>query len=148
MKKNILLMLIVINIAGCNGMPQPSTSTDYVQAQGKVIVEKKDYTMRIGDFEWKEGNFEARKISETNIYDLADRFNTVEVEKGDKIKIEIEQNPSSIIVEQWNEDGTIVAVELIGNEITLPSKEGYYIYEVIVEWNEGKINYVFDINIK
>ena len=59
MKKNILLMLIVINIAGCNGMPQPSTSTDYVQAQGKVIVEKKDYTMRIGDFEWKEGNFEA-----------------------------------------------------------------------------------------
>ncbi|MFB5089455.1 hypothetical protein PGC35_20095 [Psychrobacillus sp. PGGUH221] len=104
--------------------------------------------MRIGDFERKDGNFEARKISETNIYDLADRFNTVEDEKGDKIKIEIEQNPSSIIVEQWNEDGTIVAVELIGNEITLPSKEGYYIYEVIVEWNEGKINYVFDINIK
>ncbi|MFB5089456.1 hypothetical protein PGC35_20100 [Psychrobacillus sp. PGGUH221] len=41
MKINILLMLIVINIAGCNGIPQPSSSTDYVQAQGKVIVEKK-----------------------------------------------------------------------------------------------------------
>lgn len=148
MKKIVFLMLIVIYITGCNGIPQPSTSSVYVQPQGKVIAGNKHYTMMIGNFEWKEEDFEAKKISDSNIYDLADQFNTIEVEKENKLNIEIEQNPSSIMVNQWNEDGTIVATELIGNEITLPLEAGYYIYEVIVEWNEGKITYVFDINIK
>ena len=146
MKKIILLMLIVIFIAGCNGIPQPST--DYVQAQGKVIVGNQDYSMMIDEFVWKEKDFETRKLNDSNIYDLADEFNTLEVEKDDKLKIEVEQNPSSIIVNQWNEDGTSQTVELKENEITLPSKEGNYIYEVMAEWNEGKISYVFDINIK
>ncbi|QFF99000.1 hypothetical protein PB01_09235 [Psychrobacillus glaciei] len=148
MKKIIVLMFFVINIAGCNGIPMPSNSTNYVQAQGNVIVKDQNYPMIIGDFEWKENDFETRKISESNIYDLADEFNTLEVEKNEKLKIEIEQNPSSIIVNQWNEDGTIVTFERKGNEIILPSEVGYYIYEVLAEWNEGRITYIFDINIK
>ncbi|TQR16465.1 hypothetical protein [Psychrobacillus vulpis] len=146
MTKVIFLMLIVINIAGC--IPGPSNATNYSQAQGNVIVGNKDYSMMINDFEWKEANFQARKINESGIYDFANEFDTLAVEKDDKLKIEIEQNPSSIIVDQWNEDGTIVAVEPISNEITLPSEEGYYIYEVIAEWDEGRITYIFDINIK
>ncbi len=145
MKRIIFLMLIVIIIAGCNGI---SSFNTYKQAQGKVIVDNQNSTMMIGDFEWKEDDFEAKKISNSDINDLADEFNTLEVEKGDKLKIEIEQNPSSIIVNQWNEDGTSEGAELIDNEITLPSEGGYYIYEVIAEWNEGKITYIFDINIK
>lgn len=43
----------------------------------------------------KEEDLEARKISETNIYDLAEQFNTLEVEKEKNLK-----NPSSIIVNQ------------------------------------------------
>lgn len=148
MKKIILLILIIITIAGCNGIPMPSNSNDYVQAQGKVIVGNQDYSMLIGEFEWKEKDFEARNISESNIYDLADEFNTIEVDKNEKLKIEIEQNPTSIIVDQWNEDGTVDTVVSQGNEITLPSEVGYYIYEVIAEWNEGRITYIFDINIQ
>ncbi|WP_342601038.1 hypothetical protein MHB48_08520 [Psychrobacillus sp. FSL H8-0483] len=144
--KKFFLLLIVIFIAGCNGIPQ--TSTDYVQAQGKVIVGNQDYSMMIDEFVWKEKDFETRKLNDSNIYDLADEFNTLEVEKDDKLKIEVEQNPSSIIVNQWNEDGTSQTVELNENEITLPSKEGNYIYEVMAEWSEGKISYVFDINIE
>ncbi|MEI4770946.1 hypothetical protein WAX74_15090 [Psychrobacillus sp. FJAT-51614] len=120
MKKLIFSMIIVMNIAGC--IPEPSNTTTYSQAQGKVIVENKDYSMRIKDFEWKEADFKTRKISESSVYELADQFNTLEVKKGDKLKIEIEQNPSSIIVDQWKEDGTIVAVESKGNEISLPTE--------------------------
>lgn len=141
-------MFIVIIIAGCNGIFQPSSSTDYVQAQGKVIVGNQEYSMMIGEFEWKEKDFEARKISDSNLYDLAEDFHTLEAEKDDKLNIEIEQNPSSIIVNQWNEDGTSETVELKDNEITLPSEEGYYIYEVMASWNQGEITYIFDINIK
>ncbi len=124
----------------------PSSKT-FKQAQGKVNVDDKVYTMRIGDFEWKEDDFEAKKISSTDINELADQFKTLEVEEGDKLKIEIEQNPTSIIVNQWNENGTREDVEFESNEITIPSENGYYIYEVIAEWNEGKISYIFDIYI-
>lgn len=140
----IFLIIISIIIAGCNGMPSSKT---FKQAQGKVNVDDKVYTMRIGDFEWKEDDFEAKKISSTDINELADQFKTLEVEEGDKLKIEIEQNPTSIIVNQWNENGTREDVEFESNEITIPSENGYYIYEVIAEWNEGKISYIFDIYI-
>lgn len=147
MRKIVFLMLMLI-LAGCNGIPTTLTPTQYNQAQGKVIVGEQEYAMIIGEFEWKEKNFETRKLSHSNIYDLADQFETLEVAKGDTIKIEIEQNPSSIIINQEKEDGTQEEVEMKENEITLPTEEGYYIYTVNVKWNEGKITYIFDINIK
>ena len=148
MKRIIILMLMVIIIAGCDGILLPSTSNAYVQPQGKVIVGNQGYSMMIDEFEWKEKDFEARKLNDSNIYDLADEFKTLEVKNDDKLNIEIEQNPSSIIVIQLNEDGNSETVELRENEIIPPLEEGYYIYEVKAEWNEGKISYVFDIVIK
>ncbi|WP_438298011.1 hypothetical protein [Sporosarcina sp. FA15] len=145
MKKTMLLMLTVIIIAGCNGI---SSNNTYKQAEGKVIVGTHDYIMMIGEFEWLDTDVKFRKIGSSDINDLAVGFNTLQVEKGGKLKIEIEENPSSIILKQWNEDETSDVVELKDNEIILPSEEGYYIYEVIVEWNKGKATYVFDINIK
>ena len=139
---------MVIIIAGCDGILLPSTSNAYVQAQGKVIVENQDYSMLIDEFEWKEKDFETKKLTDSNIYDLADEFKTLEVKNMDKLNIEIEQNPSSMIVIQLNEDGTSETVELKENEIILPVEKGYYIYEVKAEWNEGKISYLFDIIIE
>lgn len=127
-------MLLII-LAGCSRF---SSFNTFNQAQGKVTVDNQEFTMVIGDFEWIDSNIEARKINSTDINDLADEFNTLQVEK----------DPSSIIQNQWNEDNTSNVVELKDNKITLPSKGGYYIYEVIVEWNNGKATYVFDINLK
>ncbi|MCM3636211.1 hypothetical protein M3152_00660 [Sporosarcina luteola] len=145
MKKILLSMLIVLTIVGCNGIPSSNT---FNQAQGKVIVDNQEYTMVIGEFEWLESDSEFRKISSSDINDLAEEFDTLQAEKNNKLIVEIEQNPTSIIVNQWNEDDTSTAVELKDNEITLPLKKGYYIYEVIVEWNNGKATYFFDVNIK
>ncbi len=36
-------------------------------------------------------------------------------------------------------------VDLKGNKITVPSEGDYYIYEIIANWPEGKITYVFDV---
>lgn len=33
-------------------------------------------------------------------------------------------------------------------KITIPSKEGYYIYELKVTWDKGKETFVFDVNVK
>ncbi|MBB4823054.1 hypothetical protein HNO89_000272 [Sporosarcina luteola] len=145
MKNIIVIVMLLIILAGCSRL---SSGNTFTQAQGKVTVDKKEFTMIIGDFEWKERNIEARKINSTDINDLADEFKTLQVQKGDQLGIEIEHNPSSIILNQWNEDNISTVVELNDNKIILPSKEGYYIYEVIVEWNNGKATYVFDINLK
>jgi len=145
MKRTIFLMVIVCILVGCNGITSNNT---YKQAEGKVIVDNQDYTMMIGEFEWVDTDVEFRKIRSSDINDLAVGFNTLQVEKGGKLKIEIEENPSSIILNQWNEDERSEVVELIDNEIILPLEEGYYIYEVVVEWNKGKATYVFDVNIK
>ncbi|MCG3089305.1 hypothetical protein [Sporosarcina cyprini] len=143
MKKIFVIVMIISILAGCSRL-----SNTFNQAQGKVTVDNKEFTMVIGDFEWKERNIEARKINSTDLNDLADEFKTLQVQTDDKIKIEIENNPSSIIINQWNEDKTSNVVELVDNKITPPSKKGYYIYEVIVKWDNGKATYVFDIDIK
>ena len=142
MNKIFSLILMVIFVAGCNGGPS------FEQPLGKVIVDNRNYTMMIGEFEWIEDDFESRKISQSNKIDLAEKFETLDVKKGDRIKIQIDQNPSSIIVNQENEDGTIDVVEINDYEITLPSEEGYYIYEIIAKWDNGKGTFVFDVNIE
>ena len=145
MKKMMMILLSMIVLAGCNQFIPADT---YVQPQGKVYMNGKEYQMLIGEFEWVEEDFEVRKLDSVDIKDLAEQFQTIEVKNGDELLIEIEQTPSSIIVDQWSEDGEFEAIEMIGNEIPIPTEAGTYIYKVTAGWSEGKLSYVFDITIK
>ncbi|WP_039044133.1 hypothetical protein [Sporosarcina sp. ZBG7A] len=69
-------------------------------------------------------------------------------EQGGKLKIKIDQNPSSISIHQLSEDHSRAIVELKDNEMTLPRKAGYYIYEVNVVWDHGRATYLFDVSIE
>ncbi|WP_419962354.1 lipoprotein [Psychrobacillus sp. BM2] len=144
MKKIILLTVMAIILTGCNGLP---TST-FSQPEGKVIVNGEKYTMMPNDFEWKEDNIEIKDISSSDTYELADNFKTLEVEKSEILNFEIGKNPSSITITKLNEDGTIENVEMKDYEITIPFKEGYYIYELKVIWDKGKETFVFDVEVK
>lgn len=70
------------------------------------------------------------------------------MEKGTKLKIEIDESPLSLEINEESEDGAVKSIDIRENEITLPTNEGHYIYEVKAKWNEGNITYVFDVNIK
>ncbi|MEK4485687.1 membrane lipoprotein lipid attachment site-containing protein [Psychrobacillus sp. FSL H8-0484] len=104
MKKIILIMLITVILTGCNGFPNGTIS----QPEGKVIVGGEQYTMMSGDYEWKEDNIEISTKSIPDINELAELFETIEVDKGDTLKFEVDKNPSSITVTKLNEDGTII----------------------------------------
>lgn len=145
MKKVLILLLTVFCISGCNVI---SSFDTFKPAEGKVINDDKEYPMIIGDFEWIEEDFEVNKKSTLDKRGLADEFETLEMKKGGKLKIEIEDSPLLLKINQEIEDGSIQSVDIIENEITLPTKEGYYIYEVNAKWDEGNITYIFDINIK
>ncbi|MFJ7730810.1 lipoprotein [Lysinibacillus sp. NPDC097231] len=144
MKKIILLILIVTLLSGCNGFLNDIVS----QPEGKVIVNGEQYTMIPSNFEWDEGDVKIKEMRPRDLNELADDFETIDVEKKDILDLEIEKNPYSITITKQNEDGTIDNVEINDFKITMPSKEGYYIYKLNVTWDKGKETFVFDVNVK
>lgn len=144
MNKLILSILIVIILTGCNVFPTDTLS----QPEGKVIMNGEQYTMIQSDYQWKEDNVEISTKSSADINELAELFETIEVEKDDTLKFEIDKNPTSIKVAKLNEDGTTDIVEMKDNEIKMPSESGYYIYQLITIWSKGKQTFVFDVNVE
>lgn len=144
MKKIILPVLIGLILSGCNELSNDTIS----QPEGKVIVNGEQYVMMSTNYEWKENKMEIKQQGSRNIVELADDFETLESKKGDTLKLKIDTNPSSIVVSKLNENGTIDLVEMKDNEIILPLKEGYYIYELNATWDKGKQTFVFDVNVE
>ncbi|MED3801327.1 hypothetical protein P4562_05180 [Lysinibacillus xylanilyticus] len=140
MYRVIFVILIAIMLDGCN--------KPIAQPEGKVIVNSENYLMMPGDYQWKEKEVEIKTLSSLDINGLADAFETLEVGKGDTIKFEIDQNPTSILVTKLNEDGTNDNVEVKDNKLTMPMEDGYYIYVLKATWNKGKETFVFDVNVK
>ncbi|WP_102691415.1 hypothetical protein [Rummeliibacillus pycnus] len=139
-RKIISSILITTFLTGCDTHP-------IVQPEGKVVVDNKNYTMIGSDYSWKENKVEVNTLSSPDINELADQFQTIEVKKGDTIKLEIERNPSAITAIKYNEDGTSENVEIKDNKITMPQGDGYYIYKLKTTWDKGKETFVFDVTV-
>jgi len=144
MNKIILSILIVVILAGCNGFTTGAVGLP----EGKVIMDGEQYTMITGNSEWKEDNIEISSKSSPDINELAELFETLEIDKDDTLKLEIGKNPSSNMVIKLNEDGTADKVEMKDSEILIPSESGYFIYQLITIWPNGKATFVFDVNVK
>lgn len=144
MKKKVLPIVIVLILTGCNVLP----AGIHKQPEGQVIFDGEHYNMLPSKYEWKEDDVEVRLKRSPDISEIADNFETLEVEKGGILKFNIDKSPISITATKMNEDGTIENVEIKDEKITMPSKEGYYIYELNAIWNKGKESFVFDVNIK
>mgnify|MGYP003505613501 FL=1 len=144
MKKISIIILVILVLVGCN---QAIESRNVPHAEGKVFLEDNEYKMSLGEYEWIEDNIEQKRIDKVSVEEIAEAFDTLDVTKGSKLKIEVGENPTTISVNQWNGDTSVENVELTNNEIPLPSTAGYYIYEVIAEWDKGRITYVFDVNV-
>lgn len=129
-------------LTGCN------THSIEPQPKGKVVVNHKNYTMIESDYSWEGTNIVINTKSSPDIKELADRFKTIEVKKGDTLKLEIERNPSSITAIKLNRDGTSEKIEIKDNKIVMPSKDGYYIYKLKTTWDKGRETFVFDVNVK
>ncbi|MFJ7666308.1 hypothetical protein ACIQXI_04330 [Lysinibacillus sp. NPDC097195] len=139
---SILTFSILVILPGCN-----SRQTVY-QPEGTIIIDSQDYLMIPGDYSWKEKEMELTTLSTYDIEELAEQFETLEVVKNNILTFEITKSPSSISVTQYHEDGTSKVIETTNNQITMPNTSGTYIYEVKARWPEGKINFVFDVNVK
>jgi len=119
----------------------------FKQPEGQIIYDGEHHRMLPSKFEWVEDDFEVRFKSSADINELADHFETLEVKKGDLLEFDIEKNPISIAVTLLNEDDTIEDIEVNDATIAMPSKDGYFLYEVNVLWHKGKETFIFDVNV-
>jgi len=143
MKRIISLLLFILVLTGCSLFP----TEPILQPEGKVIVNGEQYKMISDEYEWKEGNVEITTGS-SDINELVENFETLDIKKGDTLKFEIDKNPSSTTVIKLNEDGTSDTVEIKNNKIKMPSENGYYIYQLTSVWPQGRETFVFDVNVK
>ncbi len=133
-------------LGACSGIPKNfSSSTAFGQLEGRVSIGEQAYPMIVDQFVWKEKNMEASKLSGSDIYVLAEAFPTLDVNKEEKLTIDIDQSPSSIKVTQYNEDGTSKEISITDNQIQVPIEEGHYIFEVQATWSQGEYTFLFDI---
>lgn len=145
MRRILFLLMTVIILTSCSGKSDRGT---FIQPEGKVILNNSEYIMNIGEFKWKDHDFETIKTRTSDNYELAGEFSTLKGDKGEELIFAIDYNPTSIIINKWETDLASHEVEVKDYKISLPSEMGYYIYEVLVEWPQGKATYIFDIDVK
>lgn len=144
MKKILFPALLVTFFYGCSGLPNGTLANPV----GKVIVNEEQYVMTPDELEWGKDNVVIRNVGASNINELANQFPTLEVEKEELVKFNIDQNPLSVTITQWNEDSSSVSVNMEDNQIKMPAKEGYYIYELKGIWDKGRASFIFDVEVQ
>ncbi|MBW8351000.1 hypothetical protein K0H71_16360 [Bacillus sp. IITD106] len=145
MKKVIVMFLVLIALAGCS--LRSFSKENQTPSTGKIVVDKAEYEMMGGQYKWNGENVEIQRVDHVSPIEIAKEFDTLILEKNKKIDILIEKNPS-LTVYQWTEDGSVKEVTLTDNQITAPSNNGYYIYEVVGKWLDGEASYIFDIEVE
>ncbi|MGE7918241.1 hypothetical protein ACQKM9_04730 [Viridibacillus sp. NPDC093762] len=145
MSKFLLLFLTPFILMGCSQLAENTVSSMYLD--GKINVDNEEYNLIQGFYTYKDEEVESKKLDPFSPIEAADQFDTLTVEKNSEIEIELENKTTYITVYQWNEDGLVKEVQLVGNVLTVPSEEGYYVYEVVGKWKNGETTLVFDIDV-
>jgi len=141
----IISLSLSLTLVGC-GL-QNVSKENQIPVAGKIIVDNSEYEMKVGRYNWEGENTKIKRVENFSPIKIAKDFETLKVEKNEKIKLVIEDNPD-LTVYLWSEDGKSKGVNLKQNYITVPSKSGYFIYEVVGKWSDGEASYIFDVEIK
>ena len=111
---------------------------------GFVKINETRYKMTKGNFKWEKGN-ETVQTDASSPSQIAENFKAIIAEPNSEAKIEIEQHPN-LSVYLW--DSKEVKLAFKGNQISVPTIKGRYIYEVVAEWSNGEASYTFVVEIK
>ncbi|MFF5995607.1 hypothetical protein AAGS61_12785 [Lysinibacillus sp. KU-BSD001] len=144
MKRAIFFVLFSVFLVACNS----SMNNVRQVPEGKMIIDDQEYIMESYRYNWKEKNTEMKHIRANTIEELAEELQNISVAKNSKLKFSFEKKPLSISVYQHDQEKKLTTVDVKENELTLPADEGYYMYEVTAEWQQGVITFIFDVEVK
>ncbi len=141
----ILTLFIILVLVGCG-------NTDYNNKQAevpdlKITFENRDIEVKKGAYEW---TVKERYGSNTIIKDIDSSEKIAEYMEGNnvlpqaKLNLLFSQEPNNVEVIYW---GNIKSVnyKFTNNEIVVPREEGVYGFEIIGQWNQGKVSYTIKI---
>ncbi|WP_137789169.1 hypothetical protein [Bacillus sp. E(2018)] len=160
MKKTHLLFLIVLfsfGITGCSIAAdgndhegEKSINDDFPPVMmGFVTVKGKKYEMEAGNYKWERrvgSETEAVSTDSASPSQIAEFYKPIEVEPGDDIMIEIQDDPK-VSIYLFNENDRDKEVILRKNHFSVPSYKGRYNYEVLADWSNGEVSYTFVVEV-
>lgn len=157
MKKNyviIFLFIITISLVACTNN---LTLDDKDEASSeslpilKVVSDNSSIKAEMSASSWtihnNDGTYSSiESLAQTPIEIVKD-MDSLEVSPESKLQLDFSDDPKDITVTIWkeNKQSDQVSTDM---KITLPDLEGLLIYEVIANWKEGTIHYVFSVDIE
>jgi hypothetical protein len=121
------------------------------KVKASIVVNGREFILKRGVYQWTEQISPSLQRTHNVEYaspnEMARKMDAIPLKRGQEVKIEIEKNPK-IAIYLWDAYGRREIIDIFnGNQITVPTNPGKYIYEVFAEWSNGKASYTFVIDI-
>lgn len=100
----------------------------------------------IGAYSWKT-LWKSKSVDLISPSDNASYYEPIISARGDEVKLAFSNNPIRITIECIKGD-TMERYELRKKILELPDKTGLYVYNVIVQYWQGRVTYWFKVEIK
>ncbi|MGI8313879.1 hypothetical protein [Halobacillus mangrovi] len=143
---SIILLSLTI-VTGCM-----KDSVDEEPPDLTVNIEQKDFPAVKGTYTWEtKGLFsnEAVIADAAAPYQIAEDMNIETVKPGGNATLNFsdDSNPK-INTYTWKDQRRSKELEVNHNKISLPSKRGKYVVEVMAHWSNGESSYTFLVEVK
>lgn len=140
----ILIGVILLTFVGCsngeNKTIEPNTPNLTISYDNKNIPVKK------GGYEWTIANKSI--IADTSSpQEIGESMKGHHVLPEATLNLEFIEKPNKVSVIYWGESKNRPYTS-IENTITVPKEEGTYIFEIIGEWEQGKVSYITKTIVK
>lgn len=145
MKKLLSILTIIITIfisCSCSNSSdeQFNIPTLTITANGEIIP------IEYGCYKWTENN-QGIVVDTASPDEIAKDMAGSKLPPKGTLNLKFTKKPNKISVISWgkskDENYTVTK-----NTITLPEKEGTYIFEIFGEWKEGNVSYITKVIVK
>ncbi|MCW2279274.1 hypothetical protein [Heliophilum fasciatum] len=139
-----MVITLIVFIIGCNSLTESSINQKTTPPRPVITYEGNVIPVAQGSYGWN--HVQADYPSPTII---AKNMEAVILKPGAKLKISFSDPPNDISVYQWIDDPfNFVKYNIENDTITVPEKEGLYIFEIKGLWKDGDSSYVLKVDIK
>jgi hypothetical protein len=146
----VFLALFMLLITGCSDAPKGEEDVFPPAMEAVVHVNGTDYPMEEGNYEWSRQKGLTTEVVQTDHASpsqMAENIDPIPLTPNQKIEIKIEDHPD-ITVYLWNDQRREKTIETKANQLTLPTVQGKYIYEILAKWKNGTVSYTFVVEIQ
>src|SRR6056297_760922 len=99
-----------------------------------------------GTYGWSENsqNIEADSDTPPNIVKFQE--DDFIVSQGDTLNLVFKKVPNDVKVSIWK-NNEILQQELMDNKLTVPDETGNFVYEAVVDYDQGTVHYAFEVDV-